>query len=294
MTPDGGVALALWRGVAIAGLLSALGSVLFRWRVLPARWKDAALDGTLRRVISVSLAVAGLGLGVWLMLLTAFMAETRTLGETLEAVPQVLFSTRAGWITAGQAGCLLAAVAIGRRWGGGSLGLLTGAVVLHVLRTHAGNSGSPLLLGSELAHVGASGVWLGGLLPLWLTVRALAPGDAAMVARRFSVVGLAAVTMLIGTALVQFWSLVGGLPELLGTGYGRVVLLKLGLFALLLACAGLNRQRLTPALGGDFPARARGQLLASIAVESVGAIAIVLAAGWLAQLTPAMMQAHPA
>ena len=285
--PDGGVALALWRGVAVAGLLSALGSVLFCWRVLPAGMTGAALDRTLRRVTGISLGVACLGLGVWLVLLARYLAETSMMAATLAAVPDVLLSTRAGWITAGEMGCLLGAAAMGRRRGGAALALLAGAVGLHVLRTHAGTSGRPLLLGSELAHVAASGVWLGGLMPLLLTVWALPPHTAAVVARRFSVAGSAAVATLVGTAGVQFWILVGGLPGLVGTQYGRVVLLKLGLFGVLLACAGLNRQRLTPALAGDFSARGRNLLLTSIAIESLGALALVLAAGWLGQLTPA-------
>ena len=42
----------------------------------------------------------------------------------------------------------------------------------------------------------------------------------------------------------------GGLPGLLGTGYGQVALVKLGLFVVLLALAALNRLALTDRLAG--------------------------------------------
>ena len=44
---------------------------------------------------------------------------------------------------------------------------------------------------------------------------------------------------------------VGGVPGLVGTGYGRLVLLKVTLLLPVLALAGWNRGRLLPRLGGD-------------------------------------------
>lgn len=94
--------------------------------------------------------------------------------------------------------------------------------------------------------------------------------------RGFSAVGLPAVLVLAGTAVVEASAFVGGLPGLLGTAYGRVALIKLVLFLVLLALAALNRFALT----------ARRHMRFSVTMEmAIGAI-VVTAAAFLASLTP--------
>ena len=76
-------------------------------------------------------------------------------------------------------------------------------------------------------------------------------GSAGAAARRFSEVGVVSVACLIATGLVNSWYLVGGVPGLLGTSYGRLLLLKLCLFAAMLAVATANRRRWTPMLTAE-------------------------------------------
>jgi putative copper export protein len=71
----------------------------------------------------------------------------------------------------------------------------------------------------------AAGAWLGGLLPLLIILSSLPQQVAVAAFRGFSAVGLPAVLVLAGTALVQASVLIGGLPGLLGTPYGHVALL---------------------------------------------------------------------
>ena len=148
------------------------------------------------------------------------------------------------------------------------------------------------LLVSSGLHLLAAGAWLGGLPALGSLV-SCAPIPAAVVAaRRFSPLGTACVLVLAGSASVQGWTLIGGLPELLNTAYGRMALVKLMLFLGLLGLAAVNRFRLTLALDGTSPEAARRRLVRSIGLETCVGLLVVLAAAVLTSLPPAM-HLHP-
>jgi len=135
-------------------------------------------------------------------------------------------------------------------------------------------------------HLLAGAAWLGGLPPLLLVVTT-APEAALAACRRFSPLGVGCVLALAATAGWQGWALVGSLPGLIGTGYGLMALLKLGLFAALLGLAARHRLRLTPALAAGDPRAAR-RLARSIGLEAGLGLAVVLAAGVLSGLPPGM------
>jgi mono/diheme cytochrome c family protein len=75
----------------------------------------------------------------------------------------------------------------------------------------------------------------------------------------------------------------GGLPGLLGTRYGHVALIKLGLFIGLLSLAVLNRLVLTERLAHGH---SRTHMRLSIAVEMSLGLLVIVVAGSLASLTP--------
>ena len=104
--------------------------------------------------------------------------------------------------------------------------------------------------------------------------------------RGFTPIGLAAVLLLAGTAVVQVVELMGGLPGLFGTSYGHVALAKLALFFVLLSLAALNRLVLTERLASDPSGAARWHMSWSILCEMVLGVAVIVAAGLLASLTP--------
>ena len=116
-------------------------------------------------------------------------------------------------------------------------------------------------LGADVVHLLAAGAWLGALPPLALMlVRAARAGTSAVAAiaarttQQFSRVGLGCVGVLLLTGGVNAWYLVGTPAALFGTRYGQLLVLKLALFALMLALAAGNRLRLMPyvaAAAGD-------------------------------------------
>ncbi|MBV9028271.1 MAG: CopD family protein, partial [Candidatus Eremiobacteraeota bacterium] len=155
-----------------------------------------------------------------------------------------------------------------------------------------------LHLPADILHLLAAGAWLGALLPLvLLLVRARRDGDpealgvAQMATLRFSTLGLTSVGTLIVTGIVNTWFLSGSVPALLGTLYGQLLLLKIALFAAMIAVAGVNQRRLLPALaniGGDAAVRLRairkvGRNAALEASLGIGVLAIV---GIIGILTP--------
>ena len=68
---------------------------------------------------------------------------------------------------------------------------------------------------------------------------------------RFSAYGVASVATLIVTGLVNAFYLVGSIPALVGTDYGRLLAAKVALFFAMVVIAVINRFRLTPRLVPD-------------------------------------------
>jgi putative copper export protein/mono/diheme cytochrome c family protein len=293
------IALSAVRGVHVAASLSAFGVLLLWSAVLPPGRSGPALgpiDVRLRRLFRLSLACAFAAAVVWILLEAMVMADAASLGETLSALWPVLRETRFGNVLILRLALLaLAALLLGRgarreRRAGGALvaGL---SLVPHAWLAHAGATAGTdgvILLGAETLHVLAAGAWVGSLAPLFIALGALAPGPALQACRRYSWLGLVCVVILAATALAQGWILIGGLPGLVGTSYGRVALLKLALFLSMLGLAAANRFRHAPALGGGDGAVARRRLRSSVAIEAATGLLVVLAAAFLADLTPAL------
>jgi len=142
-----------------------------------------------------------------------------------------------------------------------------------------------LLFPSDVVHVTAMCLWLGGLVALVAAVPAAAgrldPGERARLLLatllRFSTVALACVIALAVTGTVQAVILLGSVSDLFETGYGRAVLAKILLLAVLIGLGASNRQRLIPALGRALTAA--DELLARLARNlrtEVALIAVVL------------------
>ncbi len=119
-------------------------------------------------------------------------------------------------------------------------------------------------------HLLATGVWLGSLpllvLLLWWMERGndLGADDVAAEAiRRFSAIALVSMMLLILSGLVNAWESVGTIPALVGTTYGRLLMLKVSLLLPLLGLAALNLLRHKPRLlqGMATPECADTQLL---------------------------------
>jgi putative copper resistance protein D len=294
--------LALVRGMFVASVLSNLGVTLFLSTIAPPIWPRlhdgpaSLIQGRCRRLIWGSFFTASVAGLIWLVLEAGVIADAETTGQTLAAVPSVLFDTRFGQVLAAQALALLgagAATAIHPRVGPLAATSLAGvATLLEAGHSHAfamAHGLSALLL-SQALHLLAAGAWLGGLLPLLLVVREVPLDVAALAARRFSTLGLASVAILAATAMFQGCILSGGLPGLVGTAYGAVLLTKAALFTALIALAAFNRFRLAPALVAPRGEQRREELIRSIGVETILGLCVVLTAGVLSSLEPGMHQ----
>jgi copper transport protein len=109
-----------------------------------------------------------------------------------------------------------------------------------------------LALGGDLVHVAAAGVWFGGLVGLalaWRPLRATGGLEAAtQMAYQFSrtATGLLVALWLAGGALA--WTEVRTFDGLFHTTYGRVLLVKVALVAIVVFFGALNHYRLVPAI----------------------------------------------
>ena len=298
---EGGLWLPLVRSLAVAALLSAFGTLLFRlycgtraFRQMSAQTAEP-IKAQLLRLSRASVAVSVVGFAVWLLLQAADMASAPSVLQAVRAVPTVLSDTVFGHLLAVQVAVLLVAgLVLGRRDAAarqyGALGLTGVAVLLQAGHSHAESmyDGPSFLLVAQAIHVLGAGAWLGGLLPLFLLVRAAPPKAGAIAARWFSPLGKWAVGALAATSVFQGWVMVASVAGLVGTGYGWMVLVKLALFGTLFGFAVFNRYRFAPALLRDDPESARRVLMRSLALQTGCGLAIVVAAAVLGELVPAM------
>jgi len=113
-----------------------------------------------------------------------------------------------------------------------------------------------LAIAVDAVHLLAAGMWAGALVPFVLFLRWTRPGSAnalpasaAVVAvHRFSTLGLSAIAVLLASGIYATLQQVASVPALIGTTYGRWLLLKLALLVPLLSVATVNRVWLKPRL----------------------------------------------
>jgi copper transport protein len=118
---------------------------------------------------------------------------------------------------------------------------------------HALDAGRPwFTIVVDLVHITAAAVWLGGLLSLVL-ILPLLRGDPALreVGRRFSILTLCAVATVAATGVVRAFGELSALSQVWSSSYGRLLIVKTILLALLAALGWVNRYRLVPRLGND-------------------------------------------
>jgi copper resistance protein D len=156
-----------------------------------------------------------------------------------------------------------------------------------------------LHLTSDVLHLVAAAGWIGGLVPLALLLAAARRHQAfawASLARdaalRFSTLGIVSVATLFVTGIVNAWILVGSIHAMIVTRYGQLLLLKLGVFAIMLMFAAANRFWLTPQLAlspeNELQPKSLRQLTRNSIVEIAMGLAIFAIVGVLGTLHPAI------
>jgi len=150
---------------------------------------------------------------------------------------------------------------------------------LPTLSGHALDQGrGALVLVLDVAHVTAAAVWIGGLAALALALWAGSGRLRLPLARRFSGLALASVILLAGTGLGRALEELDSFSQLWTTGYGRAILVKTGLLAVLVLLAARNRLFF---LSGPVASLRRG-----VTAEAVLLAGLVVAIAVLTALPP--------
>ena len=260
------------RGLAGLLLLSGLATLAYQATVVTGRPRAALELGEWLRLLGQSqFGTVWLVRHGLLLLLTALLL----LREREESAADRLAFRAEAW--------LLAAVgAAAMTWAG------------HAAAVEPAGLAAALL---HALHLVAAGAWFGALLPLHALLRraareagADARPFATLAARAFSRLALTVMVIVVLTGLANTWFQVGGIPALVGTRYGWLLLVKVSLLIPILLLAQHNHRRLLPRLSGDGdtvgrPALAR--LGRFIAAESALALLILLVTTGLSLSPPA-------
>jgi putative copper export protein/mono/diheme cytochrome c family protein/peroxiredoxin len=303
------------RAVHFASAMLLFGELVFALTVESAAWRNAGraavdhdqdIDRRLLLIEGWSLAVSIASDAIWLAIEASSMSgmplEQAISRDTLSLVlGQTVFGRLWVWRfgLAVAFGVLL--VALGRTDSGRSrsrlaLGCLVVAATYLATLAWAGHAAAGqgsqglLQLSSDIVHLLAAGGWLGALPGLvFFLGRSQSLDAATQAARRFSTLGVACVGALVLSGLANAWYLVGSVPALVGTEYGRLLLAKLAVFAAMLTLAAVNRLSLTPRLERQ-DARALPFLRRNATAEIAAGIIVVAIVGALGTTIPGAHQ----
>jgi copper transport protein len=101
----------------------------------------------------------------------------------------------------------------------------------------------PIAIPADTIHVGAMACWLGGLVVVFAVVMPRKdPDEMRAVLVRFSGLALACVVALVITGAFQGYRQVGSIEALKETDYGRILIVKLIVFAALIIAAAFSRE----------------------------------------------------
>jgi copper transport protein len=239
--PDPAAVVGLWLlywGLALIAAAGVTGALVFRWQ----------LPGKAGMVIAAGWLYAAVGL--ILMTLAEQAAADVPFGE--------LFASATGRSLVAQAialgACGVVVLYVARRPAGRKLALLAAvaaaALFVHAQAGHAEAQSSVRLLNvaDQWLHMLGAAVWVGGLVWLLLGLRGLSGTERASAVRRFSQLALGAVLLVAVTGVLRAVPEVGSLGSLVSTSFGIALLVKTGLFGVLMAVAWWNRYRLVPSI----------------------------------------------
>lgn len=145
----------------------------------------------------------------------------------------------------------------------------------------------------DAIHVAAGAIWVGGVFALAWTLRRRPgpPGDPVAAAGEvagFSAIATYTIVAVSAAGAVLAFIEIGSWHGLFSTGYGRLVLAKIALLAILVALGGFNRFRLVPVIDRrpDRPAAWR-YLRRTVLLEAVALVGVLGVTGVLVNAVPA-------
>ena len=321
------------RGLALAGLVVALGLVVLRWGIAGPAWDAGGVVGPGRpddraafrgRTLTALTRGAGAWWAAWWGALGAWLLGAVLMGGGLcwwlgvggSGLGTLLVHTRTGHavdlLVIIAAVTALAAAVLRRRpgaarpdvrqgWGIGlGLGAAAGLVVVSWQGHASDGTDVSINITADAIHAIATAAWIGGLVGLLVLVvgpaQILAADDRVRLLAgavvRFSSLAIASVTVLVITGTYRALAELSSLAQLVTTGYGIALTVKLGIFAVMLAAGGYSRIALHPrlertALGLDPDERGASRALqASLRAELALAAALLVAVAILVAMTP--------
>ncbi|MCC6831435.1 MAG: copper resistance protein CopC/CopD [Thermoleophilia bacterium] len=267
---------------------AALGAVARTWRDLWRRALDLSVIGAVIVAAGTLVALDDAGLGTLLRdtrLGTGLLviAVAAVAGGALDAASRRRAGAEPPWFIVAMA-VPPAAVLGAMSWMG---------------HASSGNDAT-LNIGADMVHNAATAAWIGGLLGL---AAYLLPAGAALDAAdrvrlvaqgvvRFSALATIAVTLLVITGVYRALAEVAEPGDLVGTAYGVTLVVKLGIFVVMLAAGGYNRFVLHPRLERAALGLPRGEaaaaerLAASVRAELVLAGLLLAAVAVLVSNAP--------
>jgi len=300
-----------WLNVLMAAV--ALGGLPFALLVWRPAWRaaqragadcqttDLAMTHTLRRLLMIGGALF-LITNLLFLIAQAATAAGVPLAQAVGAPLLQLLGGRSGmlWLARVALTLLIGLVALrlppagqGAAWPWWVALLLGGAALLTIsLNSHgaAVPNTTPLAVALDWLHLAAMVAWLGGLIPLAIALRT-AQRDAAgafplaTLIPRFSRLAASCIVILALTGVYNYLIHISRLDLLAATTYGRALMVKLGLFGVLLLLGGLNLFILSRRLrtSGKGLARAFGR---SVRGELVAGALLLLMVGVMTSVAP--------
>lgn len=255
--PGGGVVQPALQAVSYLGFFLSAGLAIFAAFLLP-RDASTAVRRRIRRVSRPAALLAGVAA---LLLVPVTLAHQQGVGLTAlgmpwagltrdALLPLLLLLLALVVLSSSQAVQVVRTRRV-RVFAGG--GVLLGAVSFALSGHTRGTDMTALVVTTDVLHVLAGCIWLGGLVGLALTLPLLSRepvsggrGQAARVLARFSATAAAFLAVLLASGTLLSWQLLGSWSNLVGTSYGRLLLGKIALVALAVGIAGWNRFVLVP------------------------------------------------
>ncbi|MEX0892591.1 MAG: copper resistance protein CopC [Gemmatimonadota bacterium] len=285
------------RWLTFVGLLGVIGVVAFRVFVVPLVDRSGSLSNRAALLAKASSRAARIGLGAVVVLVVALVLRLCAQLYALHGPVQTFDTAGVGWLLAGTTwglGWLLQAGGIvvvafglaltGSRGRAGWTLAAVGASILGFTPALSGHAAGVqgvgwLAIVADGFHVLGAGGWMGGLLvvvtagiPVALRQPTRPEAATAALINAFSPTALVFAGVVVATGVFSAWLHLGEVSALWSTGYGRTLLLKLGVASLVFGTGAYNWLKVRPTLGREAAA---GRLRRSAVVELVVALAVL-------------------
>ena len=290
---------------ALVGLLVAAGLALFTALVLPRSWAGTDVRRRLRRLLTVAAGVGAAG-AVLQVPIASVYGQGLELGDLVGAFDPGLVTNElvsAALVLVGLALAVRSSADTAPDRTTGRL-LVTGAGLALAGPSLVGHTRafapSPLLVAADVLHLVAGAVWLGGLVGLVLSLRALAGREvlAAQALARFSTIASGVLLGVAVTGTFLGWRILGSWGGLVGTAYGWLLLGKVAIALVVASLGGWNHWRTLPAVeaavGFGDRERAAAAVTRAVRVEAVLLVVLIGVTGVLVNQSPRPAPVTPA